>query len=91
MVDLGWFVFLFAALRYLIEWIWQVRSGGITPDNHSMPHAETMLDEVHYGLTDVKSRILKFIALDRFRAILEGSFASIVCLFVVVKTSIGKW
>ena len=72
MVDLGWFVFFFAAFRHPIEWIYQVHLGGLIPDNYSMTHAETVLNEVHYGLTDVKSRNLEFIALDKFRAILEA-------------------
>ena len=39
----------------------------------SMPNAETVFNKDHYGLTDVESRILEFIAVGKFCAALDRS------------------
>ncbi len=40
----------------------------ITPDNLDIPHARTVLDEDHYGLEEIKARILEFLAVRKLRA-----------------------
>jgi Lon-like ATP-dependent protease len=61
---------------------------------HSIAHAQTVLAEDHYRLTDVKSRsILEFLAVGKLRSSVQGK---IICLVgppgvgPVAKTSIGK-
>ena len=65
---------------------WGIRSN----ENFEIKHAAVVLDEDHYGLQDVKDRILEFIAVGKLRGTVEGK---IVCLAGppgVGKTSIGK-
>lgn len=40
----------------------------ITPDNLEIPHAREVLDEDHYGLDEIKDRILEFLAVRKLRA-----------------------
>src|SRR6187549_1289312 len=55
-------------IRTYLEWIaelpWNVRSD----DNLDLTRAQTVLDEDHYGLPDVKDRILEFLAVRQLRA-----------------------
>ncbi|KAK4337807.1 hypothetical protein RND71_042294 [Anisodus tanguticus] len=59
-------------------------------ENFDVLRAEKILDEDHYGLTDVKERILEFIAVGKLRGTSQGK---IICLSGppgVGKTSIGR-
>src|SRR5689334_4293053 len=55
-------------IRTYLEWIaelpWNVRSD----DNLDLTRAQTVLDEDHYGLPDVKDRVLEFLAVRQLRA-----------------------
>ncbi|WP_337176983.1 endopeptidase La [Paludisphaera sp.] len=55
-------------IRTYLEWIaelpWDVRSD----DDLDLNHATAILDEDHYGLEDVKDRILEFLAVRQLRA-----------------------
>ncbi len=55
-------------IRTYLEWIaelpWNVRSD----DQLDLSHATTVLDEDHYGLQDVKDRVLEFLAVRQLRA-----------------------
>ncbi len=55
-------------IRTYLEWIaelpWNIRSD----DNLDLSHAQTVLDEDHYGLPDVKDRVLEFLAVRQLRA-----------------------
>src|SRR3954462_2130255 len=55
-------------IRSYLEWIaelpWNVRSD----DNLDLSRAQTVLDEDHYGLPDVKDRVLEFLAVGQLRA-----------------------
>lgn len=41
-------------------------------ENFDVLRAQTILDEDHYGLTDVKERIMEFIAVGKLRGISQG-------------------
>ena len=41
-------------------------------ENFDVHHAQKILDEDHYGLTDVKERILEFIAVGKLRGTSQG-------------------
>src|SRR5215213_5678506 len=55
-------------IRTYLEWIaelpWNVRSD----DNLDLARAQQVLDEDHYGLPDVKDRVLEFLAVRQLRA-----------------------
>ncbi|MCF7900010.1 endopeptidase La [Candidatus Babeliales bacterium] len=61
-----------------------------TKDNLNLKHAQEILDEDHYGLKDVKERILDFISV---RTLKEDGYAPILCFAGppgIGKTSLGK-
>lgn len=65
---------------------WGVHS----PENYNIAHATQVLDEDHYGLKDVKDRILEFLAVGKLRGTVEGKIICLVGPPGVGKTSIGK-
>ncbi|GLT71605.1 hypothetical protein SLA2020_436100 [Shorea laevis] len=73
-----------------LDWLTSLPWGIYSADNLDIVRAQKILDEDHYGFTDVKERILEFIAVGK----LSGSFAGkIICLHGppgVGKTSIGR-
>jgi Lon-like ATP-dependent protease len=76
--------------RNYLDWLTQIPWGQHSPENYSIAHAKKVLDEDHYGLKDVKDRILEFLAVGKLRGSVEGK---IICLAGppgVGKTSIGK-
>ncbi|WVN85147.1 ATP-dependent protease La [Cryptococcus depauperatus CBS 7841] len=80
----------FNVTRNYIDWLTQVPWGVHTPENYSIPHATRVLDEDHYGLKDVKDRILEFMAVGKLRGSVEGKILCLVGPPGVGKTSIGK-
>ncbi|KAI9007332.1 Lon protease C-terminal proteolytic domain-containing protein [Gaertneriomyces semiglobifer] len=80
----------FNVTRNYLDWLTQIPWGQYSKENFDIKHASTVLDEDHYGLKDVKDRILEFIAVGKLRGTVEGK---IICLQGppgVGKTSIGK-
>ncbi|RCI01640.1 ATP-dependent Lon protease pim1 [Rhizopus azygosporus] len=80
----------FNVTRNYLDWLTQVPWGKRSHENYNIARATTVLDEDHYGLKDVKDRILEFIAVGKLRGTMEGK---ILCLSGppgVGKTSIGK-
>ncbi|KAJ8088265.1 ATP-dependent Lon protease pim1 [Marasmius tenuissimus] len=76
--------------RNYLEWLTQIPWGQHSTENYNIQHAQTVLDEDHYGLKDVKDRILEFLAVGKLRGSVQGK---IICLAGppgVGKTSIGK-
>ncbi|KAH7926372.1 ATP-dependent protease La [Leucogyrophana mollusca] len=76
--------------RNYLEWLTQIPWGQHSPENYSITHAQTVLDEDHYGLKDVKDRILEFLAVGKLRGTVEGKIICLVGPPGVGKTSIGK-
>jgi ATP-dependent Lon protease len=58
--------------RNYLEWITQIPWGLHTPDTYSLPSAQRILAEDHYGLQSIKSRILEFIAVGKLRGSVQG-------------------
>ncbi|TRM64589.1 hypothetical protein BD626DRAFT_492341 [Schizophyllum amplum] len=46
--------------RNYLEWLTQIPWGQHSRENYSIAHATKVLDEDHYGLQDVKDRVLEF-------------------------------
>ena len=73
-----------------IDWMLDLPWGKYTEDNLDINRAATILDEDHYGLKDVKERILEFLAVLKLK---EDTKSPILCLVGppgVGKTSLGK-
>jgi ATP-dependent Lon protease len=81
----------FNVTRNYLEWLTVLPWGVVSKSDVSLKSARRELDEHHYGLDDVKERILEFIAAGLMKG---GNFGgSIICLVGppgVGKTSIGR-
>ncbi len=55
-------------IRTYLEWIAELPWNARSDDNLDLRHAAKVLDEDHYGLQDVKDRILEFLAVRQLRA-----------------------
>ncbi|HEY2374646.1 MAG TPA: endopeptidase La [Gemmatimonadaceae bacterium] len=55
-------------IRTYLEWIAELPWNNRSDDNLDLQHAEVVLDEDHYGLKDVKDRVLEFLAVRQLRA-----------------------
>lgn len=80
----------FNVTRNYLDWLTQIPWGQKSVENFGIKHAVSVLDEDHYGLKDVKDRILEFIAVGKLRGTVEGKIICLVGPPGVGKTSIGK-
>ena len=80
----------FNVTRNYLDWLTQIPWGQKSVENFGIKNAMTVLDEDHYGLKDVKDRILEFIAVGKLRGTVEGKILCLVGPPGVGKTSIGK-
>ncbi len=55
-------------IRTYLEWIAELPWNKRSDDQLDLKHAETVLEEDHYGLNDVKNRVLEFLAVRQLRA-----------------------
>jgi len=76
--------------RNYLDWLTQIPWGVHSAENFDIRHAVKVLDEDHYGLKDVKDRILEFLAVGKLRGTVEGKIICMVGPPGVGKTSIGK-
>ena len=80
-----------AVVRNYIDWMLNLPWFEYTEDNNSVKHAREVLDDHHYGMKDVKDRIVEYLAV---RSLLkEEGKGTILCLAGppgVGKTSIAK-
>ncbi|KAL2177229.1 Lon protease C-terminal proteolytic domain-containing protein [Thermothelomyces heterothallicus CBS 202.75] len=80
----------FNVTRNYLDWLTQIPWGQRSAENFDIKNAMKVLDEDHYGLKDVKDRILEFIAVGKLRGTVEGKILCFVGPPGVGKTSIGK-
>jgi ATP-dependent Lon protease len=76
--------------RSYLNWLTDLPWGIYSEENHDLAEAARILDEQHYGLDDVKQRILEFISTVIKRGKVSGSIICLVGPPGVGKTSIGK-
>jgi ATP-dependent Lon protease len=80
----------FNVTRAYVDWLTVLPWGVYTQDNYDLKEARRILDEDHYGLTDVKDRILELISVGIVKGDLAGSIVLLVGPPGVGKTSVGQ-
>ncbi len=80
----------FNVTRTYLNWLTDLPWGVFSEDNNDLKKARKILDEQHYGLNDVKQRILEFISTIVKRGKVSGSIICLVGPPGVGKTSVGK-
>ncbi len=77
-------------IRTYLEWIVSLPWNDRTHDDLDLTHARAVLDEDHFGLDDVKDRILEFLAVRQLKPDARGSILCFVGPPGVGKTSLGR-
>ena len=76
--------------RTYIEWLLDLPWGKQTPDNLDLKRARRVLGEDHYGLDEVKERVIEYLAVCRIKNNMKGPILCFVGPPGVGKTSIAK-
>ncbi|XDB52419.1 hypothetical protein AB1E18_005959 [Capra hircus] len=80
----------FNVTRNYLDWLTSIPWGKHSNENLDLARAQAVLEEDHYGMEDVKKRILEFIAVSQLRGSTQGK---ILCFYGppgVGKTSIAR-
>ena len=80
----------YGVCRNYLDWLTIVPWGITTTETHDLKKAKKILEEDHYGLEDIKERILEFISVGKLSGGVKGSIICFVGPPGVGKTSIGK-
>lgn len=80
----------FSVIRNYIDWVVGIPWDVLGPDQMNLTQAKHVLDEDHYGLKDVKDRILEFIAVGKLQGHVPGKVLCFVGPPGTGKTSIAK-
>jgi len=76
--------------RTYVEWLLDLPWGKLTPDNLDLKRARRVLGEDHYGLDEVKERVIEYLAVCRIKNNMKGPVLCFVGPPGVGKTSIAK-
>lgn len=80
----------YAVCRNYLDWLTIVPWGLFSEEHHDLDEAYAVLEEDHYGLKDIKERILEFISVGKLSGGVRGSIICLVGPPGVGKTSVGK-
>ncbi len=79
----------YTVTRNYLDWLTILPWGKFSKDSYNLEKARKVLDRDHFGLQDVKDRILEFIAVGKMKGDISGSILCLVGPPGVGKTSIG--
>ena len=68
--------------RNYLDWLTSIPWGKTSNETFDLSQAKRILDEDHYGLTDIKDRILEFIAVSQLNSSVQGKILCFVDLQV---------
>ena len=77
-------------IRTYLDWILDIPWSKSTKDNFDIKEAEEILNNEHYGLEEVKERIVEYLAVKQYTNSLKGPIICLVGPPGVGKTSIAK-
>jgi len=77
-------------IRTYVEWLIALPWSKKTESEINIPKARTILDEDHYGLEEVKRRILQFLAVAKLKNDIHGPILCLLGPPGVGKTSLGQ-
>jgi ATP-dependent Lon protease len=80
----------YAICRGYLEWLTNIPWGVNDVESHELMKAAEILEEDHYGLEEIKERVLEFIAVGKLTGSVKGSIICLVGPPGVGKTSVGK-
>jgi ATP-dependent Lon protease len=80
----------YAVSRGYLDWLTIIPWGIYSSESHELEAAHQILEHDHYGLEDIKQRILEFIGVGKLSGGVRGSIICLVGPPGVGKTSIGK-
>lgn len=80
----------YGVVRGYLDWLTLIPWGIYGEESHNLSEAEKILAHDHYGLEDIKQRILEFISIAKLSGTVKGSIICLVGPPGVGKTSIGK-
>ncbi|MEM6733258.1 MAG: endopeptidase La, partial [Myxococcota bacterium] len=77
-------------VRSYLDWIGSLPWSKLSEETEDLSHARSVLDDDHYGLEEVKERILEFLAVRQLKPDASGSILLLAGPPGVGKTSLGK-
>lgn len=64
----------FNVTRNYLDWLTSMPWGITSPENLNLQQAIEILDKDHYGMEDIKKRILEFIAVSQLKGSTQGKY-----------------
>jgi len=79
-----------SVIRTYLDWLTEMPWAKETPDRLDLKGAKAVLDEDHYGLDEVKERLLEYLGVRKLKADMKGPILCLAGPPGVGKTSLGK-
>jgi len=80
----------FGVITNYVEMLLELPWNEFTKDNFDLKHAQTILDEDHFGLEKIKSRLIEYLAVLKLKGDLKSPILCLVGPPGVGKTSLGQ-
>ncbi len=80
----------YSVCRGYLDWLTIIPWGQKIEEERSLDEAETILNKDHYGLEDIKERIIELLSIGKLSSSVKGNILCLVGPPGVGKTSIGK-